>query len=122
MKMVLPVIFIRICLSCCCSYSLPSSIGLAHAGATLYLDSDRFDPDRMLAATLTPTTWFPFGGGTERCLGADFAMVEMRMVLGEIAPGRIAHHHGRQIVVRAIRDVPSGAVPRSDFPKPVVAN
>jgi cytochrome P450 len=57
---------------------------LAHAGATLYLDSDRFDPDRMLAATLTPTTWFPFGGGTERCLGAGFAMVEMRMVLGEI--------------------------------------
>lgn len=31
-------------------------------------------------------------------------------------------HRGAQIVLRAIRDVPSGAVPRSDFSKPVVAN
>ncbi len=94
----------------------------------------------MLGATLTPTTWFPFGGGNRRCLGAGFAMVEMRMVLREIlrrvelctttAAGehqKLKHviyvpHRGAQIVVRAIRDLPSGAIPRSDFSKPVVAN
>jgi cytochrome P450 len=103
------------------------SIGLVHASAALYPDPDRFDPDRMLAATLTPTTWFPFGGGNRRCLGAGFAMVEMRVVLREIlrrvelrtttAAGehqRLKHviwvpHRGAQIVVRAIRDVPSVA-------------
>ena len=45
---------------------------------------DRFDPDRMVGATLSPTTWFPFGGGNRRCLGATFAMVELRVVLREI--------------------------------------
>jgi cytochrome P450 family 135 len=46
--------------------------------------SNRIDPDRMVGATLSPTTWFPFGGGNRRCLGATFAMVEMRVVLREI--------------------------------------
>jgi cytochrome P450 family 135 len=116
------------------------SIGLVHASAALYPDPDGFDPDRMLGVTLTPTTWFPFGGGNRRCLGAGFAMVEMRVVLREIlrrvelrtttAAGehqKLKHviyvpHRGAQIVVRAIRDVPSGASPRRDFSKPVVAN
>jgi cytochrome P450 family 135 len=38
----------------------------------------------MADMTLSPTTWFPFGGGNRRCLGATFAMVEMRVVLREI--------------------------------------
>ncbi|MDQ6731872.1 MAG: cytochrome P450, partial [Actinomycetota bacterium] len=28
--------------------------------------------------------WVPFGGGTRRCLGASFALMEMRIVLGRI--------------------------------------
>jgi len=60
-----------------------------HADGELYPDPERFDPHRMLGETpgqpaLTPTTWFPFGGGNRRCLGATFAMVEMRVVLREI--------------------------------------
>jgi cytochrome P450 len=71
-------------------YRLPAGvmvvpgIGLVHADSQVYPDADRFDPDRMLGAALTPTTWFPFGGGNRRCLGATFAMVEMRVVLREI--------------------------------------
>src|SRR5262249_41296488 len=85
--------------------------------------SDRFDPDRMLGATLSPTTWLPFGGGNRRCLGAGFAMVEMGVVLREIlrrvdlntttAAGerpKLKHviyipHRGAQIRVKTIRDV-----------------
>jgi len=59
-------------------------IGLVHASAKQYPDPDRFDPDRMLGAALNPTTWLPFGGGNRRCLGAAFAMVEMRVVLREV--------------------------------------
>ena len=31
-----------------------------------------------------PTTWLPFGGGNRRCLGANFALVEMRVILREV--------------------------------------
>lgn len=71
-------------------YELPAGvmvvpgIGLVHGDSSVYPDPSRFDPDRMVGATLSPTTWFPFGGGNRRCLGATFAMVEMRVVLGEI--------------------------------------
>jgi cytochrome P450 len=91
----------------------------------VYPHADRFDPDRMLGATLTPTTWFPFGGGNRRCLGATFAMVEMRVVLREIlrrveletttASGerqKVKHvimvpHRGGRICVQAMRLSPA---------------
>jgi cytochrome P450 len=75
-------------------YQLPAGvmvvpgIGLVHSDSELYPDADRYDPDRMVGATLSPTTWFPFGGGNRRCLGATFAMVELRVVLREIL-GRV---------------------------------
>ena len=99
------------------------SIGLVHASADVYPDPDRFEPDRMLASTQTPSTWLPFGGGNRRCLGATFALVEMRVVLREIlhrvdlfattARGekqRLKHvtmipHRGGRICVRGLRDV-----------------
>lgn len=71
-------------------YRLPAgvmvvpSITSVHADPAVYPDPEKFDPDRMVDATLSPTTWFPFGGGNRRCLGAGFAMVEMRIVLREI--------------------------------------
>ena len=71
-------------------YRLPAgvmvvpSITSVHASDEVYPEPDRFDPDRMVGATLSPSTWLPFGGGNRRCLGAGFAMVEMRIVLREI--------------------------------------
>lgn len=60
-------------------------IGLIHADAAVYPDPDRFDPDRMVGGgTPGPTEWLPFGGGNRRCLGATFALVEMRIVLREV--------------------------------------
>jgi cytochrome P450 len=59
-------------------------IGLVHSSSQRYPEPDRFNPDRMLGATLGPTTWLPFGGGNRRCLGATFALVEMKVVLREI--------------------------------------
>lgn len=71
-------------------YHLPAGVmvapgvGLVHADPAVYPDPDRFDPDRMVGATLSPTTWLPFGGGNRRCLGATFALTEMRVVLRQI--------------------------------------
>jgi cytochrome P450 len=71
-------------------YRLPAgttvipAIGLVHAEPAIYDDPARFRPERMLGAGLSPTTWLPFGGGNRRCLGANLAMAEMRIVLGEV--------------------------------------
>lgn len=71
-------------------YHLPAGVmaapgvGLVHSDDRIYPGANRFDPDRMIGATLSPTTWLPFGGGARRCLGATFAMAEMRVVLREV--------------------------------------
>jgi cytochrome P450 len=59
-------------------------IGLIHADPAVYPDPEAFDPDRMVGHTPGPTKWLPFGGGNWRCLGATFALVEMRIVLREV--------------------------------------
>ena len=70
-------------------YRLPAGvmvvpgIGLVHASAEQYPDPGG-STRPMLGASSSPTTWFPFGGGNRRCLGAAFAMVEMRVVLREL--------------------------------------
>lgn len=114
-------------------YRLPAgmtvipAIGLVHASDAVYGDAAQFRPERMLPqaqgrkATLTPTTWLPFGGGNRRCLGANLASAEMRIVLREVlrrvdletttAPGEsrrmsgIIHQprRGARIRVRALR-------------------
>jgi cytochrome P450 len=109
-------------------YELPAgtivvaAIGLVHADPEIYPHPLQFDPDRMLDASPSPTTWLPFGGGNRRCLGAAFATEEMRVVLREVlrrvelasttAPDerqKVRHvilepHRGARIVVRARRN------------------
>jgi cytochrome P450 len=71
-------------------YQLPAGItvipgiGLVHASDAVYGDAALFRPERMLNASLSPTTWLPFGGGNRRCLGANLALAEMRIVLREV--------------------------------------
>ena len=40
-----------------------------------------FRPERFLEQEPGTYTWIPFGGGRRRCLGASFALLEMRVVL-----------------------------------------
>ncbi|MCV7412466.1 cytochrome P450 [Mycobacterium florentinum] len=127
-------------------YRLPAGvmvapgIGLVHASPRQYPHPERFDPDRMLGATLSPTTWLPFGGGNRRCLGATFAMTEMRVVLREIlrrvelkttaAHGerqRVKHvilvpHRGARICVRSALNPLTAKPSAAETPRcPVVA-
>jgi cytochrome P450 len=61
------------------------SIYLVHRRPDVYPDPDAFRPERWLpgegGAKPGTYTWLPFGGGIRRCLGASFALVEMRTVL-----------------------------------------
>ena len=60
------------------------SIVLAHRRPERWPDPDRFAPQRFLDAKPTPYEFLPFGGGVRRCVGAAFALYEMKIVLAEI--------------------------------------
>jgi cytochrome P450 len=57
---------------------------LLHTDPVLYPEPALFKPERFLAWQPSPFEYAPFGGGARRCLGASFAMSEMRVVLGTL--------------------------------------
>ena len=71
-------------------YSLPAGVavapamGLVHASPESYSEPTRFMPERFIASRVSPAAWMPFGGGSRRCPGAAFALIEMRIVLREL--------------------------------------
>lgn len=56
-----------------------------HRTPSLYPDPLRFNPDRWLAAQNAPFAYIPFGGGARRCIGEEFAWMEITLVLAIIA-------------------------------------
>jgi cytochrome P450 len=62
------------------------SIYLVHRRPELYPEPGRFRPERFVG--LKPAAWefLPFGGGLRKCVGASFAIYEMKMVLAAMLP------------------------------------
>ena len=62
----------------------PSIAGI-HRREDSYPRAQELRPERFLGDDPPDTyTWLPFGGGTRRCLGASFAMMEMRVVIQRV--------------------------------------
>jgi hypothetical protein len=54
---------------------------LVHHDPDIYPDPHAFRPERFLGTAPGTYTWIPFGGGRRRCLGASFALQEMKIVV-----------------------------------------
>jgi cytochrome P450 len=71
-------------------YDLPAGtlvgacIYLAQRNPEVYPDPARFQPERFLGVPTDPVSWLPFGGGIRRCIGAQFATYELKIVLGTL--------------------------------------
>lgn len=62
-------------------YKVLVSISLIHNDDSVFPNAAVFDPDRFVGVNPDTYSWVPFGGGTRRCIGAAFAMMEMDVVL-----------------------------------------
>jgi cytochrome P450 len=61
--------------------ALSAASYLVQHDPAIYPDPYAFRPERFLGVSPGTYTWTPFGGGRRRCLGASFAMLEMKTVL-----------------------------------------
>jgi cytochrome P450 family 135 len=79
-------------------------IYLVHRRPDVYPEPRAFRPERFLETPAGTYTWIPFGGGVRRCLGASFALFEMKTVLATIVA---------QARLRAVRSEPELVVRRA---------
>jgi cytochrome P450 len=101
-------------------YELPAdthvaaNIFMAHRNPDVYPNPEALQPERFLGVTPDPACWLPFGGGLRRCLGAAFALYEMKIVLGTLIGGcelELAHAAPARIVRRAVAFSPERGAP-----------
>lgn len=89
-----------------------ASIYRTNRNPRVYERPAEFMPERFLGANPDTFAWIPFGGGIRRCIGASFAMFEMKLilrtVLSELSP-RLPRSgaRGERIRRRAVTLVPA---------------
>lgn len=100
-------------------YELPAGTTLAisiigiHRRPELYPEPERFDPDRFIGRSDSPSQFLPFGGGARRCIGAALAMLELKLVLGVVMqapPLRLTGDTAIRATVRNTTVGPRGGV------------
>jgi cytochrome P450 len=84
--------------------AISASVLLVHHREDLYERPFEFRPERWRGRKPGTYEWIAFGGGTRRCLGAQLAMAEQRVVLAAMA---------RRLDLRADRPEPERAQHRN---------
>nr|WP_322712405.1 cytochrome P450 [Nostoc sp. ChiSLP03a]MDZ8213669.1 cytochrome P450 [Nostoc sp. ChiSLP03a] len=63
---------------------LIGNIYSTHQREDLYPNPKEFQPERFLKKQFSPYEFLPFGGGSRVCIGANFALFEMKLILATI--------------------------------------
>lgn len=63
-------------------------VSLVHSREELYSKPYAFEPERFLRRSYAPHEFVPFGGGARRCVGAAFAVHEMKQILAVVLRSR----------------------------------
>jgi cytochrome P450 family 110 len=88
-------------------------IYLTHHRSNLYPDPDKFNPERFIDRQYSPYEFYPFGGGSRRCIGMALAQQELKLVLVEVLRNCQLELTGQLPVAAARRGVtlgPAGGV------------
>ena len=67
---------------------------LTHRHAAFWENPELFDPERFTlerSAGRPHYTYFPFGGGPRMCIGSNFALTEMQLILATVAQRHQLH-------------------------------
>jgi cytochrome P450 len=75
-----------------------------HRRPDLYPEPEQFRPERFLEREFGPFEFLPFGGGNRRCLGAAFALYEMKIVLATALRARTLRLTDTRPVRSALRN------------------
>lgn len=78
------------------------SAHVTHHDEEIYADPEAFDPERWFSIRPVAGAYIPFSWGPRRCLGASFAMMEMKLILAvllqryrfSLQPGSRIDHRG----------------------------
>jgi cytochrome P450 len=104
---------------------LAASAWLVHHDPDVYPDPFAFRPERFLEEPPGTYTWIPFGGGRRRCLGASFAMLEMKLAIRAalrrytLAPaGDLDRTRRRAITISPRSSARTVLLPRTTTPAP----
>ncbi len=88
---------------------LTANAHLLHHDPEIYPDPYAFRPERFLESQSGRApgtyTWTPFGGGRRRCLGASFALLEMKLVLRAVLQRCELHPAGKRPEVARRRGI-----------------